>query len=67
MQLIQLMHSNNPMPMLNNMFGQQLVNRAVSMLQGKTPQEQEQIVRNLAQSRGIDLNAFMQKFNTPQF
>lgn len=69
MQIIQLMQGNgNPLPMLNNMFGQPLVNRALTMLQGKTPQEQEQIVRNLANARGVDLNDFirqLQQFNTP--
>lgn len=64
--LIQLMSSNNnPVPILRNMFPPQIVDRALQMLDGKTPQEQERIVRNLAQARGVNINDIFGQFPMP--
>lgn len=49
----------NPMQMMSGMNPQQMMNnpqfaRAQEMLNGKSPQEQEQVVRNMCQQMGID-------------
>ena len=56
----QLQQSNNPMGMLQQMYGNDpTMQRAIQMAQGKSPEQLEQIARNLAQQRGIDLNAML--------
>lgn len=71
MQMMQLMgqlqSSNNPMALLQNMFGNNnpMLQRAMQMGQGKTPEQLQQTVRNLAQQRGMDetqLNQFLSQF-----
>ena len=60
----QLKSSQNPTAMINQMFGSDpMFNRAIQMAQGKSPQELEQVVRNLCQQRGIDYGQFIQNFN----
>ena len=63
MQMMQLMgqlqQSNNPQMLIQNMFGNNpLMQRAMMMGQGKNPAELQQIVRNLAQQRGISPEQF---------
>ena len=62
----QLQQSNNPMGMMQNMFGQNpLMQRAMMMSQGKSPQEMQQIVRNLARQKGMSdeqLNQMLGQF-----
>ena len=64
MQLMQLMgqlqQSNNPMGMLQSMFGNDpTMQRAIQMAQGKSPEQLEQIAQNLARQRGIDLKTML--------
>ena len=55
----QLQQSNNPQMLMQNMFGNNpLMQRAMQMAQGKNPAELQQIVRNLAQQRGISPEQF---------
>lgn len=62
----QLQQSNNPMGMMQNIFGQNpLMQRAMMMSQGKSPQEMQQIVRNLARQKGMSdeqLNQMLGQF-----
>lgn len=58
---------SNPQQMMSQMMTQQLQNnplfqRAQQMAQGKSPQELEQVARNLCQQRGIDLDSAMSQF-----
>lgn len=58
---------SNPQQMVSQMMNQQLQNnplfqRAQQMAQGKSPQELEQVVKNLCQQRGIDLDSAMKQF-----
>lgn len=58
---------SNPQQMMGQMMTQQLQNnplfqRAQQMAQGKSPQELEQVARNLCQQRGIDLDSAMSQF-----
>lgn len=58
---------NNPQQMVGQMMTQQFQNnplfqRAQQMAQGKTPQELEQVARNLCQQRGIDLDSAISQF-----
>lgn len=64
-QMINQLKSNqNPTSMINQMFGNDpMFNRAIQMAQGKSPQELEQVVKNLCQQRGIDYGQLMQNFN----
>jgi hypothetical protein len=59
----QLKAAQNPLQMMQQMFsGDPTFNRAMQMAQGKSPQQVEQIVRNLCQERGIDFEQFKQNF-----
>lgn len=62
----QLQQSNNPVGMMQNMFGQNpLMQRAMMMTQGKSPQEMQQVVRNLARQKGMSdeqLNQMLGQF-----
>lgn len=67
MQLIgQLQSSANPMALVQNMFGNNpIMQRAMQMGQGKSPEQMQQVVRNLAKQRGMDdqqLNQFLSQF-----
>lgn len=58
---------SNPQQMVSQMMNQQLQNnplfqRAQQMAQGKSPQELEQVAKNLCQQRGIDLDSAMKQF-----
>ena len=64
MQLMQLMgqlqHSNNPMGMLQQMYGNDpTMQRAIQMAQGKSPEQIMQIAQNLADQQGIDLKMML--------
>lgn len=64
--LNQLKSSPNPMSMMQQMFGNNPVfNNAMRMAQGKSPQEMQQLIRNIAYQRGMndtDLNNFLSQF-----
>lgn len=67
MQLMgMLQNSNNPMQMMQNMFGNNpMFQRAMQMGQGKSPEQLQQTVLNLAKQRGMDeqqLNQFLGNF-----
>lgn len=61
-----LRNSNNPMGMLQQMYGNDpIFSQAMRMAQGKSPQELQQIVRNVAHEKGMsdnDLNSFISQF-----
>lgn len=64
MQLMQLMgqlqQSNNPMGMLQSMFGNDpTMQRAIQMARGKSPEQVMQIAQNLADQQGIDLKLML--------
>lgn len=66
-QLMQMLqNSANPQAMLMQMMGNNpMFQRAQQMLQGKTPQQAEQICRNLARQRGMNdaqFGQFLQQF-----
>jgi hypothetical protein len=64
LQLIGLLqNSNNPMGVLQQLLGNNPQYRQVmQMIQGKSPQEIEQYVRNLYQSQGQDINQIASQF-----
>ncbi len=70
MQMMQLMgqlqSSTNPMALIQNMFGDNpIMQRAMQMGQGKSPEQLQQTVRNLAQQKGMStdqLNQFLSQF-----
>lgn len=68
MQLMGMVQgSQNPMQLMQQMFGgNPLFNRAMQMGQGKSPEQLQQIVRNIAHTKGMsdnDLNNFLSQFN----
>lgn len=68
MQMMQafgrLKAAQNPLQMMQQMFsGDPTFTRAMQMARGKSPQQIEQIVRNLCQERGIDFEQFKQNFS----
>jgi len=64
LQLIGLLqNSNNPMGVLQQLLGNNPQYRQImQMIQGKSPQEIEQYVRNLYQSQGQDINQIASQF-----
>lgn len=70
MQMMQLMgqlqSSSNPMALMQNMFGNDpIMQRAIQMGQGKSPEQLQQTVRNLARQKGMSdaqLNQFLSQF-----
>lgn len=67
MQMLNQLRSNpNPMGMMQQMCGQDpMFQQALGMAQGKSPQEIQQTVINLAKTKGIPtdvLQGFMQQF-----
>lgn len=62
----QIKGSNNPMGMMQQMFGNDpLMQRAMQMGRGKNPQQLQETVRNLARQRGMDdqqLNQLLSQF-----
>ena len=58
MQMIQMLQSSgNPMQAMMNMANQNpMLRSAIQMMNGKTPQQMEQTVRQIAQQRGVDLD-----------
>lgn len=68
MQMVGMLNErSNPNQMMTQMMNQQLsgnplFQRAQEMARGKSPQELEQVARNLCQQRGIDLDSAMNQF-----
>ncbi len=68
MQMMGMLNGrSNPQQMVSQIMSQQLQSnplfqRAQEMAQGKTPQELEQVAKNLCQQRGIDLDSAMNQF-----
>lgn len=64
LQLIGLLqNSNNPMGILQQLIGNNPKYQQIfKMIQGKSPQEIEQYVRNLYQSQGQDINQVASQF-----
>lgn len=61
--LVQAMNSGkNPMALLQQMAPQNpQIAQAMSLMQGKSPQQLEQMARNMAGERGIDLNQMIRQ------
>lgn len=68
MQMMRMLNGrSNPQQMVSQIMSQQLQSnplfqRAQEMARGKSPQELEQVARNLCQQRGIDLDSAMNQF-----
>lgn len=57
--LMMLMQSGNPMQMLQNMAAQNpAIQQVMPLVQGKNTQQLKETAQNIANERGIDLNAF---------
>lgn len=63
MQMMQqIMGSMNPMQMMSQMFGNNpMFQRAMQMAQGKSPQELQEVARNLCQQRGVQFDNAVQQ------
>lgn len=63
-QMMQAMQTGgNPMAMMQQLAGSNpIMARGMQMLQGKTPQQLEQMARNMAKERGVDLNEMLHTF-----
>lgn len=61
LEILQAMQSNNPMMALQQMYGQTpAFQKTMQMCQGKNEQQLQQVVLNVAQQRGIDINQLRQ-------
>lgn len=57
-----LQKAQNPMMLLNQIAGQNpQIKRVLEVMKGKSPQEMQQYVRNVAQTQGVNLNQLAQK------
>ncbi len=57
------MQSGNPMQLMNTFGNNPMMGQAQKMLQGKTPQEMQQTIINIAKQKGIDENQLKQMAN----
>lgn len=64
LQLMNVMRAGgNPGAMLQQMAGQNpQVRQAMQMMRGKSPAELQQMAKNMANERNIDLNQLLQQF-----
>lgn len=64
LQMMQGMRTGvNPMAMLGQLSGNNpIMARGMQLVQGKTPEQLQQIAQNMAKERGIDLNAMLRQF-----
>lgn len=61
MQLMQMIRGGgNPIQLLSQMADPRAA-QAIALLQGKTPQQLQQIAHNMAQERGVDLASVAQQ------
>jgi hypothetical protein len=57
-----LQKAQNPMTLLNQLAGQNpQLKRVMEVMNGKSPKELEQYVRNTAKTQGVDLNQLANK------
>ena len=64
--LAMLSQSPNPMGLIMQMYGNNPnYQQVMQLIQGKTPQQLEQYVRNLCQTQGIDLQSLARQYNLP--
>lgn len=57
-----LSKAKNPMSLLQQLSNQNpQLKRVMEVMNGKSPQELEEYVRNVAQTQGVDLNQLAQK------
>lgn len=63
MMLIQVMRSGgNPMQAVASMAkGNPVMQQGANMIAGKSPEQVEQIARNMAAQRGVDIDAMLQQ------
>lgn len=61
MELMQALQSNNPMMFLQQRYGNTpAFQKSMEMMQGKNPQQMQQVVLNIARQKGMDINQLMQ-------
>ena len=61
-QLVNLIRSSGPEKALQQIAGQNPVAaQAMKMIEGKSPQQINQIAANMARERGVDINALAQQ------
>ena len=61
-QLVNMIRSSGPEKALQQMAGQNpLAAQAMKMIEGKSPQQINQIAANMARERGVDINALTQQ------
>lgn len=61
-QLVNLIRASGPEKALQQMAGQNPVAaQAMKMIEGKSPQQINQIAANMARERGVDINALTQQ------
>ena len=63
LQMLQALNkTQNPMGLLQQLsMNNPKLQRVIEIMNGKSPQELEQYVRNTAQTQGVDLNELAQK------
>lgn len=63
MQMVQMLRNGqNPMQMMEQMARKDpRASQAFNMIQGKSPQQLEQMARNMAREKGIDLDMVMRQ------
>ena len=57
-----LQNSNNSMAVMQKLAGQNpQLQQVMGMIEGKTPQQMQQMAENLAKERGVNLQEFMKQ------
>lgn len=57
----------NPMQMMNMFGNNPMMKQAQQMLQGKNPQQMQEVIKNVAKQKGIDENQLNQMINQFKF
>lgn len=64
MEILQALQTNDPMMFLQQHYGDSpAFRKSMEMVQGKNPQQIQQVVMNLARQKGIDMNQLFQMAN----
>ena len=65
MEILQAMQSNDPIAFLQQRYGNTpAFQKSLQMMDGKNPQQIQQVVLNLARQRGMDINQIQQMANS---
>lgn len=61
-----MQRGGNPLQLMQQMGNNPIVSQGMRMVQGKSPQQLQQMAENMARERGIDLNQLINSLPIPR-